>query len=200
MKDRLSHLQYDWWRYLLVAVAVIALWNTVFSMLAQPKEHEQLSLCYFGESFDPQACEESLRNSLGAYTAQPLKKITAEHRASAKDSALVGLVETGVYAGDLLIFEQGVVPDSAIQAYINRLDTEKLEAYLEGLNQQPVYYYVDQVPYGILLDSVPGYTGTKGCILCLSPDSVNLGGMYGRTDAQQDAALAVLRCWMEEQT
>ncbi len=196
MKRFAHQLQYDWWRYGFLAVLIAALWISAFNMQAKPKDHEKLAVCYFGDDFSAPDCEKALSGALSRYTAQPLKVITAEHRGSKTDAMLTQLVETGVYAGDLLVFEQGVVEDWVLQSYINRLDTARLEAYL---GMTPDYYIVEGVPYGVVLQSLPGYSGTAGCIVCLSPYSVNLAGMYGSGSEQYDVALAALRFWMEEQ-
>lgn len=71
------HLQYSWWIYLLLAIAVVAIWLSIFAKLAEPKANEMLNITIVG-SVDENKMQSGISTALNGKTEKPLKEIRVE--------------------------------------------------------------------------------------------------------------------------
>ncbi len=195
MKRVTEHLQYAWWQYVLVLAISAVLWIAVFTSLAQPKDNEKLDVCFFGDQCDSVSLNEQLSKDIRAITQQTLKEVTVSEGASS-ESTIYEAVMAGMYISDVMVFEKGILPDEYLKGHFPQIP----EGEFEGL---PLYR-IDGVAYGIVLN--PGYTtrfseryeGEKLCIAFFCPESVNTGGLFGKGQEADNAALSVVRYLAEE--
>ena len=64
MRKWSAHLQYSWWKYLLLVLMTFFVWCGIFSSLAKPAANTQVGVLYLGEKLDAQMLQQELQTTL----------------------------------------------------------------------------------------------------------------------------------------
>ena len=198
MRKSTGHLQYDWWKYLLVILLPIFLWCSVFDVLAKPKENERLHILFLGDGLDAVALKQTLEEQLPALTDQKIKevKVTTDYAAG----ELYGRkLTTYSYEFDLIIVPQSFMADNTGQ-FFRRLPMEGLPGYENAkLHWEEVEEGEYSAPFGFVLWE-PGvengfrqfYSGREICYIFFSTESVNLYPLFEGSAEGDNAAVVAL--------
>ncbi len=198
MRKSTGHLQYNWWKYLLVILLPILLWCSVFDVLAKPKDNERLHILFVGDGLDVVALQESLEEALPSLTDQKIKevKVVSEYAAG----EIYGQkMTTYSYDFDLIIVSQTFMAQNTGQ-FFRRLPMDGLPGYEQvKLHTEKVEEGEHEAPFGFVLWE-PGvkntfgkfYSGNEICYLFFSTQSVNLYPLFGGSAEGNNAAVAAL--------
>lgn len=209
-KKIVSHLQYSWYIYVIIAVISIALWTMVFQGFLEPDNNERVAIVFYSGGWDSLELYAELNNTKGKITSQKLKEITVEQCAVNK-TGLLQRVGSDMLISDLLVIEQSLI-DGGTQQNITldiprcfyEIDQEKILTYFTDVNVN--FYMVDEKAYGIYLnDPFDGqennfenyYDGEDVFVLFFSRDSVNIDQMNGKGNIGDKAALDVTKYLLE---
>lgn len=196
----MEHFRNCFWIYLMIVLLVVAFWTTVFDNLASPASNEKVSIFFIGPGLDSSALEQALFAQIQDLTQQPIRQITVDAINTMDQTAAVQLLSTRIYDIDLIILPGEMLKDFPVSTFFPEIPQEKLALYLS----QPRYFCEAEVPYGILLyDAEENSRFGKFCVgnddyyAFFSSRSVNLGGLLGTGEMQNDAALAILKYLLE---
>lgn len=199
MKKITSHLQYNLWIYLLIALLAIVFWVTVFGSLASPEDNEKITILYFGSDLDSNALQEDISEKISLLTEQNIKQVSIDAVDTRNYQLIHQLLPTRIYDTDLIIISQSVVEETSCKTFFPSIPVERMN----GLNIGE-YYYEDEQPYGILLNGGNGennfsafYSGDERYYVFFSSSSVNLNRLFSVGEYGDDAALAVLKYLLE---
>ena len=186
MKHWKNTLREYWRAYLCVPLLALLIWMGIFTAMDRVHDNERLTLAVYAKNCDAQALRADLIKRLPELTEQKISELYVDALTLRPESANAKTLLTM----QLLQSDLAILPESLLQA----LETpeffpelpEKLTANLET-------YRVDGKSYGILICN-PAYFGSQErCYVLLSESSKNLGAIFGKGSAEDDAALAVLR-------
>ena len=181
----MRHLQYNWWKYVIVISLSVLIWYGVFDALAKPKDNERCRILYVGEHLEQNALQEKIQEQLPRLTDQNLKEI----KVTVLPVSDYQLLQARCYDYDILIFEKPYLQEHTGQWVAG-------EAFDPALSDDGISWYTESVdgktvPFGVFLPEESlffrFYSGTEPCVLMVSPHSVNLGDTDG-----QDAAKKVV--------
>lgn len=190
------HLQYNWWKYLLVILLPVIIWLTVFEQMAKPANNERLHVLYVGESLDSQSLQRELTHQLPQMSKQVLQEITVT-QVSPAGISYTEYLTARCFDYDLLILSPDWCPEGIGQAVFSRIPTALLasfpssDVYTEAVEES-------DLPYAFVLpETSPFYSFSsdrgRPCLLFPSPESVNLDGKNGKGNLGDDAALQAMR-------
>lgn len=190
------HLQYNWWKYLLVVLLPIIIWLTVFEQMAKPANNARLHVLYVGKGLDSQSLQQELTHQLTQMSKQVLQEITVT-QVSPTGISYTEYLTARCFDYDLLILSPDWCPEGIGQAVFSRIPT----ALLASFPSSDVYTEVvekSDLPYAFVLpETSPFYSfsSDKGrpCLLFPSPESVNLDGKNEKGNLGDDAALQAMR-------
>ncbi len=198
-----NHLQWNWWKYLMVILLPTVIWCSVFQALAQPGKEQQVKLLYFGENLDAQALQQQLAEALPGLTDQQLRSVTVD-TAQPEEKSYASLLRARCYEYDLILLEESWLRENLGQSIFVRL-TEPMQAQFP--NAQP---YTEQtedgdiLTYGFVLYDIQNrnnfascYSGSQRCYLFISPYSVNFDGLNENGTAGNDGALKAAQYLLE---
>lgn len=204
MSKNKGHLQYNWWKYVLVILVPILLWCTVFDALAKPKDNERLNILFVGDGLDAITLQETLEEVIPAATQQNIKDIRVVSEYIAGE--IYGQKLTTVsYEFDLIIVTQSFMRDNTGQFFraippsgIPGFENVKLHTEMTTSEEY-------EVPYGIVLWE-PGvengfrkfYSGREICYLFFSTKSVNLYPLFKGSAEGDNAAVVALDFLMKK--
>ncbi len=205
-----EHLQYHVGWYLLVLIAAVFFWSTVFTVLAQPEDSERLVVSYFGDSLNTEGFRSHLQENQEAITSQPLKEISLS-QCTGDNLYISAIAMARAQASDIVIVEETLLElDSSGEAMVpvtgnfRPFTPEMLAAVLNILPESLEFYQVEGEIYGIWLPTsgqsrfeVWQGSGAR-CVLFFGVNSVNLSGLYAVSDTQNRAALDLAEYLLEE--
>ena len=201
MKKSTAHLQYGWWKYLLIALLSITIWSVVFDVLSAPEKNEKIRITCVGDDFLCDALEEDLWKKLPEITEQRLEKIAVESPVNGQSTDFYSVMAARAYGADLIIVEESAITETFGQSFFMPLPVEELP---EALSDRELYVEEGAV-YGILLydGTTPNvfsrfYGGDQRCFVFITHNCVNAAGVMGVGDAQDDAALRLIEYLLEE--
>lgn len=194
------HLQYNWWKYLLVVLLPVIIWLTVFTQMAKPASNARLRVLYVGDGLDPSGFQQELTLQLSELSTQVLQEI-AVTQVSPVGISYTEYLTVRCFDYDLLILSPDWCPEGIGQAVFSRIPP----ALLDSFPSSDVYTEVvekSDLPYAFVLpETSPFYSfsSDKGrpCLLFPSPESVNLDKKNGKGDLGDDAALQAMRYLLE---
>ena len=204
MKIDKDHLQYNWWKYLIVVLIPILLWTTVFYMVARPKDNEKLHVLFLGDDLDVKALQQALEETIPAMTDQEIKeiKVVAEY---VTDEIYGQKMTSYSYEFDLIIVSQPFMAKNTGQ-FFRRLPMGGLPGYeTEKLHMELVEEGDYLAPFGFVLWE-PGvengfsqfYSGEETCYLFFSTESVNLYPLFAGSAEGDNAAVVALDFLLKE--
>jgi hypothetical protein len=194
------HLQYNWWKYLLVVLLPIIIWLTVFEQMAKPANNARLHVLYVGKGLDSQSLQQELTHQLTQMSKQVLQEITVT-QVSPVGISYTEYLTARCFDYDLLILSPDWCPEGIGQAVFSRIPP----ALLDSFPSSDVYTEVvekSDLPYAFVLpETSPFYSFSsdrgRPCLLFPSPESVNLDKKNGKGDLGDDAALQAMRYLLE---
>ncbi len=205
-KKIISHIQYNWIAYVLIAIAVILVWLTVFNALAQPEDNERISLIFYSDGWDSSILTAHLNAQIDSITVQKIKNVATE-QASGDKAYLFQRLGTDMITNDIIVIDVALLDEKSSGAYaINpeeifyELDRERLDALFGNVAVD--YLTADGKAYGIYLndpnDGVKNnfekiYSGEVSFAVFFSRESVNLDQMNGLGNKGDTAAIDVVR-------
>lgn len=194
------HMQYNWWKYLLVILAAIILWCTVFRALAQPKDNEKLNVLFVGEGLDTKKLEQTVTGMLPQLTDQFVRQVkVTQTRLEGREA--YEILQMRTYEYDIVIISQSCLQENMGNALFSGAMTEKMQAHFAGVQFHAEPQGERMVPSGIVLDPDSGfcafYNGQETCYLFASPQSVNFDGLNGLGQAGDDCALRIMEYFVE---
>lgn len=197
MRRSNGHLQYNWWKYLLVIILPIMLWTSVFDVLAKPKDNERLSILFVGDNFDAVALQRTLEEKIPEMTQQNIKqiKVVTDY---AVGEVYGQKMTTYSYEFDLIIVSQSFMTDNTGQ-FFRRLPMDGLPGYESAKLHMEETEDGYSAPFGFVLWQ-PGvengfrqfYSGREICYLFFSTESVNLYPLFGGSAEGDNAAVMAL--------
>ncbi len=204
MRRSTGHLQYSWWKYLLVIILPIILWCSVFDVLAKPKDNERLHILFLGDGLDAVALQGALEEQLPQLTQQKIKevKVTTEYAAG----EIYGQkMTTYSYEFDLIIVSQSFMRDNTGQ-FFRRIPMGGLPGYEKvKLHEEFVEEGEYTAPFGFVLWE-PGvengfrqfYSGREICYIFFSTESVNLYPLFEGSKEGDNAAVVALNLLLKK--
>lgn len=193
-----SHISFNWWKYLLLAAAFIAIWAYIFHLIGIPKDNEKIEICFVGDNVNDESLSEDISNALPSISKQYIEEVNIEVLNYADDYLMSITLATRLTGGtDFLIFEADKI--GTLKNFIEPVDKEKFTAYFGELE----FYNQDGVDYGFKISGKGKfsnyYSGSKECYVFFSPASVNLGDLGGKGKADDKAAIEILRYLLSEE-
>lgn len=190
------HLQYNWWKYLLVVLLPVIIWLTVFAQMAKPASNARLRVLYVGDGLDPSGFQQELTLQLSELSTQVLQEI-AVTQVSPVGISYTEYLTARCFDYDLLILSPDWCPEGIGQAVFSRIPP----ALLGSFPSSDVYTEVvekSDLPYAFVLpETSPFYSFSsdrgRPCLLFPSPESVNLDGKNKKGNLGDDAALQAMR-------
>lgn len=196
------HLQYNWFKYLAVIILPILFWNSVFDVLAKPKQNEQLRILYVGDLLDAPSLQADVQDAIPQLTEQTIREVTVT-QAVPNGMSYFDFLTAQCFHYDILILSQSWCRENTGQGAFVQLP----QAILDAFPNTPVYTEtVEQTPLAYGLTIYDGtvqnrfsmyYHGNKNCYLFFSPESVNLAAKNGKGIVEDDAALKVAQYLLE---
>lgn len=191
-----KRLLYRWPVYVLGIVALIFVLSTAWENLTKPAMNEKLSVCFVGQDFRDAEAQTTLSESFGAFTAQPLKDLTAESIYYDNGNLMAeALTVRCVGETDFIILEDDYLIEEIGSRYFSEIPAEIVQQYFP----EAVTYQEDGRVYGICVYSPEEeitdtgfsefYDGSNSCWLFFTIVSENTAGMNGKGTQSDTAAL-----------
>ncbi len=188
-----AHLQYFWWVYVLIAVLVIFAWTTAFSIMAKPRDNEQVTVIFFDRSFDAKGMNAVANTDIASITAQKLKEITFGTADYGDELTFMQQMSTRLYGADIIILPENIIKADDISAWFKPIPEAVAKQYFADAQ----LYRIDGEIYGVCVYPAENslvsehYSGEQAAVAFFSPQSENLGALYGKGDAADAAAFDV---------
>ena len=194
------HLQYNWWKYLLVILLPVIIWSTVFEQMAKPASNASLRVLYVGDGLDSSGFQQELTLQLSELSTQLLQEITVT-QVSPVGISYTEYLTARCFDYDLLILSPDWCPEGIGQAVFSRIPT----ALLASFPSSDVYTEVveeSDLPYAFVLPETSSFYSfssdkERPCLLFPSPESVNLDEKNGKGNPGDDAAFQAMRYLLE---
>lgn len=191
-----AHLQYHWWKYLLVFIFSFSVWYTVFHSIAQPNPNEKLNVLFVGESLDAQGLETEIKQHLPDLTSQELQQVKVTQTYLQGDE-MFQVLQTRFYEYDIVIISESCLQKNMGVLLEQRFMTQALCRYF---SEYMLYVETSEngaAAYGFLMEQSRGlfanyYLGKEKCYCFPSPWSENFGGLNSRGEKADDCALVIM--------
>ena len=194
-----NHLQFNWWKYLVIILIPIILWCSVFSALKKPGPDQRMHILYIGSELDAEGLQVQLANALPNLTNQQLKAVTVT--VAAPGEAAYSTLEVRCFDYDIFIFEQSSMPENVGQAVFVRLTDSLLEQFPGAELYQEDVIDAGILTYGFRIAAntrfAAHYSGDQTCYLFVSPRSENFDTLNENGRAGNDAALRTAQYLLE---
>ncbi len=196
-----NHLQFNWWKYILIFLIPVILWCSVFSALKAPDPHQRVHILYIGSSLDAEGLQAQLADALPDLTQQQLKAVTVTVASPGELS--YSTLEVRCFDYDILVFEESSMPKNVGQAVFVRLTDELIEQFPSAALYQEDVADAGVLTYGFQIDCTghspfaAHYSGRENCYLFVSPQSVNFDTLNENGRAGNDGALKAAQYLLE---
>lgn len=192
MNKRITNrLVYDWWKYFAIAALIIVVWIFSVNAITRAAANEKIGITFVGTDFDDLQLEEDLNAALPNMTKQKLKEIRCESVHGETSYQTQTVVNTRLLGGtDLFIFTENNL--SGIAEIFEEIDKDKYKNLFGAIE----FYELNGKAYGICLTATKFfeyYSGKEKCYLFVSSKSVNIGGINGIGNRQDDAAIYAVK-------
>lgn len=198
-----NHLQFNWWKYLIIMILPIIVWCGIFDALAAPKPNEKVSILFIGEALDSQKLQQELWQVLPQRTEQPLREITVE-TALPREAAYQGQLTAWSLQYDIIIIPKDYMRQFLGQSVFVRLTQEMLRQFPAVTPYEEFIEDGTSLPFGLTLfdgtqqNRFAGcYADNQACYLFISPYSVNFNTLNEAGKAGDDAALQAVLYLLE---
>ena len=194
-----AHLQYSWWKYVLLAVVSVMLWTAVFDTLGRPAKNEKVGIVFFGDSLDVTALHADLTDAVDGLTQQEIDYIDIS-QTFADHEHLGQILMARTYDCDLLILPAELVDGLSAYGFFMPLPES-----LQSTNTYTQEKDGETLAYGLEIYSPERQnrfssfcSGDQTYYVFLSKESVNLAALNGNGTQTDDAALRILEYLLEE--
>ncbi len=188
-----------------VLIAAIVLWNGLFTALAQPEEHEKLTVACFTPAVDVEALQAKIQANKASFTEQPLKEVSVEAYLDYASSSMY--FSYALASADVFIFSEDMVtPDAegnvpvTYKGLFKPIPMDSFSRIFGDATENLRFFSDDSGVYGVYIsydglvnDFTEVCDENSTCILFFNPDSVNLNGLYGKGAPENGAAIDLLR-------
>ncbi len=174
-----KHLQYNWWKYLLILLISTFVWCSVFTALAQPADNERLRILFVGDGLDCRALERDIDQLLPTLTEQYVLQIKVTQTMLQGQEAF-RILEARTYEYDIIIISQSCMQEN-MGALFSGAETNVSCQYFKGVILEPGTGGFSSY-----------YAGTEVCYLFPSPHCVNLDTRNGLGEPGDDCALKIM--------
>ncbi|MGN1040490.1 MAG: hypothetical protein ACI4QL_03575 [Candidatus Fimimonas sp.] len=193
-----AHLQRCWWKYLAIALVVVAIWALMFNKLAVPADNEKIAVSFIGSKLDTSAFEENLHAAIAERTSQKIRDVSVEVVLSNDDYMFAMIMATRLLTKDLIIVEEKFLTQDFCKDYFLPLPQEKV---LQNFPDAQLYSE-NGVAYGFVLDNPNNnfaefYHGADKCVAFISSKSPNAMQFYGKGEPADDAAICAIQFLLE---
>lgn len=192
-KEIKNHFQYRWWLYVVLTVAVIALWITLFGILGRVDDTEKFHITFIGSGFDDRMFKSDLPDVIKSNSKQNIEQINVESIVEESDYALTMLLSTRTQGSTDLFIWSGELKGNLGDMFARLNET----ALASKLGDNVVYLRDNDGIYGIEItknDTLSKYySGNEKCYLFVSADSVNFGGINGKGAIENDVGLSIIK-------
>lgn len=182
-----NHIQYNWWVYILIVLAAIFLWSSVFERLGRPDANERLNISFVGTGFDHIELQANLQEGLSKESY--LKEVFVDS-VTVEDNLNEILFIRSQGEFDVVIIQESVIFSGLGETYFEPLDRELMKQYFGDV----AFYEENGQPYGILLTG-PNFTqyyhADESCYLFVAPVSKNFAGITGG-NVEDDAVVQLI--------
>lgn len=193
------HLQFNWWKYLLLLLIPIIFWCSVFGAMKKPAAHQRVHILYIGSNLDAEGLQTQLQSAYPDLTDQQLKAVTVTVAVPGESSYIA--LEARCFDYDILIFEQSSMPENVGQAVFVRLTDDLVAQFPEAALYQEDVADAGILTYAFRLEKNSRfgahYTGSEPCYLFISPQSKNFDTLNENGRAGNDAALRLAQYLLE---
>ncbi len=192
-----AHIQYSWWKYLLIAVAVAAIWVLIFNRIAVPADNEKIAVTFVGAKLDSSMLEEKLGAEIAERSRQKIRDVGVEVVLSDDDYMFSMIMATRLLTKDFIIVEEKFLKNEFCKDYFLPLPEEKAKQHFPHGEM----YYENGIPYGFVLNADSNfcdfYHGNDKCVVFICSKSVNAMQFYGNGTASDDAAIRAIQFLLE---
>ena len=194
-----THLHYHWWKYILLIVISIAVWTSVFDMLAKPEKNEQVGIVLFGDGLDVPALHADLWAAKDSLTQQKITLIDVS-QTFADYEHLGAILMARAYDCDLLILSADQMDMLSAYGFFMPLPDrwQDIPKYSQEKDGTPTAYGLEIYSPGSQNRFSTFCSGEQTYYVFLSKESVNLAGLNGIGNTTDDAALRILEYLLEE--
>lgn len=189
-----THFQYSWWVYLLIIAAVITLWVSIFTKLAEPKAYEKLNITIVG-NVDGDALSFDLEKVLEGKTNKPLKEINVEV-VSVNNLQLGEIIAMRCMGEtDLIIFEE----DYIVKPLSSNFSPFEENALKNSFPDAEIYSENGKAYGTLLFDGISQtnfktyYQGDKKFYAFITPVSENCAALNGKGEKENDAVIQAIK-------
>lgn len=194
-----THLQYQWWMYVLLAVLSIMIWTAVFDTLAKPARNEKVGICFFGDGLDVTALHSDLSVAMDDLTQQQIAYVDVS-QTIADYEHLGQILMARAYDCDLLILSAESVDLLSAYGFFAPLpdDWKDIPTYTQEKDGETVAYGLEIYSPDSQNRFSSYCSGEQIYYVFLSKESVNLAALNGNGSQTDDAALRILEFLLEE--
>ena len=162
------------WFVLIILASIIA-WTSVFSILNKPKDYETLKLFISTSSFSEEKINEHLNNE------EQYKDVIIHGLDITNENYTASLQTNGVLYSDILVLNEDVLEFEGLDNAFVKLENNYLSQYEIDLNDYELIY-VNETPIGIviydgttnLLSEYMTFGGNSKYFLCLNTESYHV--------------------------
>lgn len=162
------------WFVLIILASIIA-WTSVFSILNKPKDYETLKLFISTSSFSEEKINEHLNNE------EQYKDVIIHGLDITNENYTASLQTNGVLYSDILVLNEDVLEFEGLDNAFVKLENNYLSQYGIDLNDYELIY-VNETPIGIviyngttnLLSEYMTFGGNSKYFLCLNTESYHV--------------------------
>lgn len=162
------------WFVLIILASIIA-WTSVFSILNKPKDYETLKLFISTSSYSEEKINEHLNNE------EQYKDVIIHGLDITNENYTASLQTNGVLYSDILILNEEVLEFEGLDSAFVKLENDYLSQYGIDLNDYELIY-VNETPIGIviyngftnILSEYMTFGGNNKYFLCLNTESYHV--------------------------
>lgn len=193
------HFQLHWIKYAAVILISVLFWNSLFSLLAAPKQTQRINVLFVGEHLDAQALQKKLSDIL----PQSIREVNVT-TVTFDEASYKSKLSTYSVTNDLIIIEQSHMAENVGQSIFARLTDGMIARFPDtALYTEQIDEHIALVFGFVLYDSKTEnhfsacYSGSDKCYVFCSPDSVNFDTLNEKGKPGDDAALQALQYLLE---
>ena len=189
MKKVFKHFSSKWYIYVAWAIAASALWSIVFTCVHSPGKEERIAL-FVGTYYCDTA---QLKKELNNHSPEYVRKCAVQFVPTDDFLFDMYFASYGTLYADIIILQKDRVTDDRCRQFFSELNTVYLSDYL-GETQ---LYYVDGLPYGILMEKQNSCIYSQdgdSCILFFNKKSQHIGQL---NHSEKDGAISLVKKILE---
>lgn len=182
------------WKYILAAAVVVFFWTGVYENASQINGNQRVTIAVYNMDCDTQRLRNALWTKLPELTQQEVLELYVDDlKHIPNQTYAVDILTAQILRSDMVI-----MPESLLNALDLPIYFPSVPKTLQGENG----YFFEGIQYGIRIPSssyfASYYIGNEPCYLLFNSNSVNLGGLYEKGEAEDDAAIRIFEYLLKE--